>query len=50
MSIQTLIAEDQPESFAFTKESEKENKKAISKYPEGRQASAVKSLLYIAQK
>ena len=50
MSIQTLIAEDQPESFAFTKESEKEIKKAISKYPEGRQASAVKSLLYIAQK
>ena len=50
MSIQTLIAEDQPEHFAFDKESEKEIKKAISKYPEGRQASAVKSLLYIAQK
>ena len=34
MSIQTLIAEDQPESFAFTKESEKEIAKAISKYQE----------------
>ena len=50
MSIQTLIAEEQPEHFAFDKASEKEIKKAISKYPEGRQASAVKSLLYIAQK
>jgi len=50
MSIQTLIAEDQPEHFAFDKASEKEIKKAISKYPEGRQASAVKALLYIAQK
>jgi NADH-quinone oxidoreductase E subunit len=50
MSIQTLIAEEQPESFSFTRESEKEIKKAIAKYPEGRQASAVKSLLYIAQK
>jgi|GEM_PF-5483439 len=29
MSIQTLIAEEQPESFSFTKDSEKEIKKAI---------------------
>jgi len=50
MSIQTLIAEHQPEHFAFSKESEKEIKKAVAKYPEGRQASAVKSLLYIAQR
>lgn len=50
MSIQTLIAEEQPDDFAFTEQSEKQIKMAIAKYPEGRQASAVKALLYIAQK
>ena len=49
MSIATLIAENQPETFAFTAESEAEIKQQLAKYPDGRQASAVKSLLYIAQ-
>ena len=50
MSISTLIAENQPEAFAFTAESEVEIKQQLAKYPDGRQASAVKSLLYIAQR
>ena len=50
MSISTLIAENQPDSFAFTAESEVEIKMQLAKYPDGRQASAVKSLLYIAQR
>ena len=50
MSISTLIAENQPEAFNFTAESEVEIKQQIAKYPAGRQASAVKSLLYIVQK
>ena len=50
MSISTLIAENQPEAFAFTAESEAEIKQQLAKYPDGRQASAVKSLLYIAQR
>ena len=50
MSIATLIAENQPETFAFTAESEAEIKQQLAKYPDGRQASAVKSLLYIAQR
>ena len=50
MSISTLIAENQPETFSFSAESEAEIKQQISKYPAGRQASAVKSLLYIVQK
>ncbi|MBL81932.1 MAG: NAD(P)H-dependent oxidoreductase subunit E [Rhodospirillaceae bacterium] len=50
MSISTLIAENQPETFSFTTESEAEIKQQIAKYPAGRQASAVKSLLYIVQK
>ena len=50
MSIATLIAENQPEAFAFTAESEVEIKQQLAKYPDGRQASAVKSLLYIAQR
>ena len=36
--------------FSFTSESEAEIKQQIAKYPAGRQASAVKSLLYIVQK
>ena len=50
MSISTLIAKNQPETFSFTSESEAEIKRQIAKYPAGRQASAVKSLLYIVQK
>ena len=50
MSISTLIAENQPETFSFTSESEAEIKQQIAKYPAGRQASAVKSLLYIVQR
>ena len=50
MSISTLIAKNQPETFSFTSESEAEIKDQIAKYPAGRQASAVKSLLYIVQK
>ena len=50
MSIATLIAKNQPEAFAFTAESEAEIKQQLAKYPDGRQASAVKSLLYIAQR
>lgn len=50
MSISTLIAENQPENFVFTAESEAEIVRQLDKYPTGRQASAVKSLLYIAQK
>ena len=50
MSISTLIAENQPETFRFSAESEAEIKQQIAKYPAGRQASAVKSLLYIVQK
>ena len=50
MSISTLIAENQPVTFSFTSESEAAIKQQIAKYPAGRQASAVKSLLYIVQK
>ena len=50
MSISTLIAENQPDAFAFTAESEAEIQQQLAKYPDGRQASAVKSLLYIAQR
>jgi NADH-quinone oxidoreductase subunit E len=49
MSVRRL-AEEQPESFAFTPESEALCEKILEKYPEGRQASAVISLLWIAQK
>ena len=40
MSIDARIADDQPDSFAFTKENEAEIKRIIAKYPKGRQASA----------
>jgi NADH-quinone oxidoreductase subunit E len=40
----------QPESFAFDSESEAEIAKIVAKYPEGRQASAVIPVLYVAQK
>ena len=44
------ISKNQPENFEFTKESLEEVKNIIKKYPEGKQQSAVMSLLYIAQK
>ncbi|MGR3659827.1 MAG: NADH-quinone oxidoreductase subunit NuoE [Paracoccaceae bacterium] len=40
---------DQPESFAFTKANDKWAEGQISKYPEGRQASAIIPLLWRAQ-
>ncbi|MCW5723760.1 MAG: NADH-quinone oxidoreductase subunit NuoE [Maricaulaceae bacterium] len=49
MSVRRLHAE-QPESFAFSKDSEKLVKFWLGKYPKGREASAVIPLLWIAQK
>jgi NADH-quinone oxidoreductase subunit E len=49
MSVRRL-AEIQPEHFAFSNENEAWADKQIAKYPEGRQASAVLSLLWRAQK
>ena len=43
------LAEDQPASFAFTAENLAWAKERIEKYPQGRQASAVISLLWRAQ-
>ena len=43
------ISKEQPERFEFTQENLNEAKKIIEKYPEGKQQSAVMSLLYIAQ-
>lgn len=48
MSVRRL-AEDQPDSFAFTGENAEWAKGEIAKYPEGRQASAVIPLLWQAQ-
>ncbi|MEZ5873743.1 MAG: NADH-quinone oxidoreductase subunit NuoE [Hyphomicrobiales bacterium] len=48
MSVRRLAAE-QPEGFAFTPENLDWAKAEIKKYPEGRQASAVLSLLWRAQ-
>ena len=42
-------ASEQPESFAFSPENAEWAKTQIAKYPEGRQASAVISLLWKAQ-
>jgi NADH-quinone oxidoreductase subunit E len=44
------LADDQPESFAFTPENQAWAAKEITKYPEGRQASAIIALLWRAQK
>ena len=44
------VSKDQPENFEFNQESFEQAKKIITKYPEGKQQSAVMSLLYIAQK
>ena len=38
MSIDKLIAENQPASFSFTKENEAEIEKILAKYPEERKA------------
>jgi len=43
-------AKNQPEKFEFNSSSMDEAKKIISKYPTGKQQSAVMALLYIAQK
>jgi NADH-quinone oxidoreductase subunit E len=43
------LAEQQPESFAFTPENRVKADREISKYPEGRQHSAVLALLWQAQ-
>ena len=43
------LAEEQPESFAFTPENRVKADREISKYPEGRQHSAVLALLWQAQ-
>ena len=43
-------AKEQPETFEFNSLSMDEAKKIISKYPDGKQQSAVMALLYIAQK
>ena len=50
MSIDDRIAADQPRTFKFTAENEKEIKRIIAKYPKGRQASAVMPLLDLAQR
>jgi NADH-quinone oxidoreductase subunit E len=49
MSVRRL-AEEQPETFAFTRESETKCVEILQKYPEGREASAVIPLLWLAQK
>ncbi len=43
-------AKDQPENFEFNSSSLEEANKIISKYPKGKQKSAVMALLYLAQK
>ena len=50
MSIDARIADNQPDSFAFTKENEAEIKRIVAKYPKGREASAVMPLLDLAQR
>lgn len=50
MSIDDRIASDQPKTFKFTAENEKEIKRIVAKYPKGRQASAVMPLLDLAQR
>ena len=50
MSIDKLVAENQPVSFAFSDENEAEIKKILAKYPKDRKASAVMPLLDLAQR
>jgi NADH-quinone oxidoreductase subunit E len=49
MSVRRL-ADQKPASFAFTPENEERCEEILKKYPEGREASAVISLLWLAQK
>ena len=44
------ISKDQPSNFEFTEHNFKLANEIISKYPDGKQQSAVMSLLYIAQR
>ena len=44
------ISKQQPESFEFNSENLSSAKKMITKYPEGKQQSAVMALLYLTQK
>ena len=44
------ISKDQPKNFEFNVETKKMADKIILNYPEGKQQSAVMSLLYLAQK
>ena len=44
------ISKDQPEKFEFTENNLKLCKEIISKYPNGKEQSAVMSLLYLVQK
>ena len=44
------ISKEQPENFEFNSSSLEAANKIISKYPKGKQQSAVMALLYIAQK
>ena len=50
MSIEARIADEQPETFKFSAQNEKEIKRIVAKYPKGRQASAVMPLLDLAQR
>ena len=43
-------AKSQPENFEFNSSSLEAANKIVSKYPEGKQQSAVMALLYIAQR
>ena len=44
------ISKNQPESFVFSKENQKEAEAEIKKYPKNKKASAILALLYLAQK
>ena len=44
------IFKEQPDTFEFSAENLLETKKIIQNYPNGKQQSAVMSLLYLAQK
>ncbi len=44
------LAKEQPETFSFSREAEKQVKAWIAKYPKGKERSAVIPLLWIAQK
>ena len=44
------ISKEQPDKFEFTSDNLEKARKVIKKYPDGKQQSAVMSLLYLAQK